>query len=180
MKKLNVLILAFLVALVCSPAFAATKADSASVSNGILSVNGVADLSSGDTQEIDSSGNAAVELKNDSNTAAIDSSGNLAVELKGDSANEFVTKSVKFLVADGAAYNGAATVYGVYLTSVTAGDTALLYDAASATGDPVLDVIVAANTSNGIYITGGVSFATDVYVDVNGSTPKAMVIYKSS
>lgn len=180
MKKLFAVILAFLVVLAFSPAFAATKADSASLQNGILTVGGVADLSSGDTMEVDTYGNAAVEVKSNANTLAIDSSGNVAVELQGDSANEFVTKSIAYKTADGAAYNGAATVYGVILTSGTAGDTAVLYDASSATGTPVFDVVVLANTTTKVYIPGGVAFSTDVYVDVGGTNPTAMVIYKAS
>lgn len=181
MKKFHIFALAFLMMVMFGvSAFAATKADSASLANGIMSVGGVADLSSGDTQEVDTYGNAAVEVKSNGNTLAIDSSGNAAVELQGDSANEFVTKSVSYKTSDGAAYNGAATVYGVILASATAGDKVMLYDASSATGTPVFDISVAANTTESVFIPGGVAFSTDVYVDVIGTAPIAMIVYKSS
>jgi hypothetical protein len=172
MKKLLALIAVAL--LLASPFAFATKATQASLGSGISQVNGIGDLSSGDTAEVDTSGNLAVEIKNDSNTAAVDSSGNLAIELfdgtnqvNVDSSGSLEvkerTKSFAYGAADGQIGSAAATVYSIALcgnASSAAGDYAYVYDGTSATGEPVLECSIdVAKGSQQFLFPAGITFS---------------------
>jgi len=169
MKKLFLIALLIMALAIPSFCMAADNAHAIAVSGDIGEVVAIADGSTGNCTEVDSSGNLAVEIKNDAYTMVVDAD--------GAALTEEITKTIAYKTADGAAYNGAATVYGMILSSATAGDAACLYDAATATGTPVFDIVVLANSTTSFYIPGGVAFATDVYVDVIGTAPRVMVIY---
>ena len=151
---------------------AATKARTASVAQGLQGVYGIGDLSSGNTAEVDGDGNLAVAVSGISADLDVDSDGALATREVG-------RKLVSFLSEDGAAYSGPAIVYGFAAAGTTAGDYIGLYDATSITGTAVLDIVVGANGTSYINIPGGISFATDVYVDVSSATVRAMTIYSA-
>lgn len=192
MKKIFIfsLLIIFAFSFVSLADAAATKARTASVAQGLQGVYGIADLSSGDSLEIDSSGNAGIALKNGTSQAAIDTSGNIAVEIKNDTNTATVDTNGALLTrisdstyayldnADGVAVTGASKVYSITVTGTNAGDYALVYDALTATGDPEFDIKVgtAADTKT-ISIPGGVKFNTGVYIDFKDTFQVATVVY---
>lgn len=154
MKKIFILSLLIIFALsFTSFADAATKARVASVAQGISQVDGIADLSSGDSLEIDSDGSASVK--------------------------EY-PKTVAFEAGDAAAkVTGACTVYGFIVTGVSAGDNVQIYDALTATGTPKFDIVVgtAADTKVVSLPAGGVSFSTGVSYDATDDETLTTIIY---
>lgn len=198
-KIIAILIMLSLTVFVASYAYAGSAdARTASFGQGIAYVNGLGDLSTGNTAEVDSNGNVATEIFNNTNQLAIDSSGNAAVELfdgsnqvdiDADGALEVELKvnSALTVRADGLAYdigaNGATNIHSLILygdASSTAGDYALVYDAATATGSPVFDISIdTAKGTEQLIIPGGVAFATDIYVDVIDSNVALTIIYGS-
>lgn len=154
MKKIFMFTLLIIFALsFTSFADAATKARVASVAQGISQVDGIADLSSGDSLEIDSDGSASV--KEYPKTVAVS---------RGDSA---------------AKVSGACTLYGLVVSGVSAGDYAYIYDALTVTGTPKFDIYVgtAADSTVVTLPAGGVSFATGVSIDATDDDVVTSVIY---
>ena len=81
---------------------------------------------------------------------------------------------------DAAAVSNACRVTGVYCsgTSTVAGSAALIYDAASATGDPVFECTVGtAKETNSIVIPQGVQFDTGVYVSQSANDMTVTITY---
>lgn len=73
---------------------------------------------------------------------------------------------------------GRTHVYGVILDGASTGDKVDLYDNTSATGNPVLEMRIGANTSSVTSaFPNGVVFATGVYADVTDSETNVTLIY---
>lgn len=172
MKKVNLFLLSCLfIALLASPAFADTARGARSSEIGECVA--VCDVSGGTCAEIDTSGNLAVEIKSDSTALGIDSDGSVQTR---PHANTITTSHG----GDVAIVSGACTVYGIYVTGTTAGDEAIIYDAASATGLPKLDIKVGtANNTIALTFPGGATFSTGVYADVTDSDVDITVIYNN-
>lgn len=171
---------------------AATKARTASLANGINSVVGIADISSGDTLEIDSSGNIAAQLKAGDNSVAIDANGNLAVEITNNTNTAVVDadgslqvkeyfKQYVYETASGVAIDfldlgyDDAIISTIIFRGLTAGDQLVIYDTNSATGTPEIDVSIAsANETLVINIPGGIKFTEDVYISLCNATGTAV------
>ena len=169
-KFFSIVLNLLMVFLLSSGAYAeATKARTAMVGNGIDSCVGIGDLSSGYTAEVDSSGNLTVEIASGDTALAVDSNGAASVK-------EAHRKLASFKSTDAQVGTAAGYVYGVTVSGSTAADGLLLYNAASATGTPVIDVTLAANTTTTFFIPGGVSFASDIYADLVG-TGTATIYY---
>ena len=154
MKKIFMFTLLIIFALSFTPfAFAATKARTASVAQGLQGAFGIADLSSGDSLEVDSDGSASV--KEYPKTASYE---------RGDAT---------------AKITGACTVYGLIVSGVSAGDYLWVYDALTATGLPVLDIYVgtAADTKV-VSIPGGMTFSTGVSYDAIDEDVVSTIVYK--
>lgn len=136
MKKL--FILALLIAMAV-PCYAATKATQASMDKGISGgVVGVGDLSSGDTAEVSDSGSV--------NTVAR-------------------SKAITNQNGDGLAYTGACRIQTILVSGVSAGDSVVIYDALTATGNPKFDIFVGTAADTKVVVLGGAPFATGIYVD---------------
>lgn len=122
------------------------------------SIVGVADLSNGYTQNIDSDGAAFVMEK----SAAITSSTGLTLN------------------TGTALYTGAARVKSITVGGVgtSAGDYVLIYDNTSATGTPVFEASVGtAKDTNHIVIPGGADFSTGIFADSNSDNVHVAVSY---
>ena len=131
-------------------------ARTASTGKGISQVNGLGDLSTGNTAEIDDNGNVITK--------------------------EF-TKSIVSGYEDVNAVATACKVYSIILTgdaSASAGDSVIIYDALTATGTPKFEArIAAAGGSSQINIPGGVTFSTGVYVDITDGNDYFTVVYST-
>lgn len=105
----------------------------------------------------------------------VDSSGRMEVK---DVAAGGSIKNVQ--EGDEIAITGAAKVYSITVTGATAGDTALLYDALSATGFPIFDIKVGTNNSTVSVPLGknGVAVSTGLYVDVTDADVDVAVVYE--
>ena len=132
-------------------------ARTASTGKGISQVNGLGDLSSGNTAEIDSDGNVYTR-----------------------SGSATVVSSTGATLNTGTAIVGAAcnvesiTIGGV---GTAAGDYVLIYDAASATGTPKFEISVGtAKDTRTIDVKGG-AFATSVFADSNSDNVFLSVVY---
>jgi hypothetical protein len=137
------------------PCYAATKATTASLDKGISGgVVGIGDLSSGDTAEVDSDGNLLVK--------------------------EYVNKKITISGDRSAIISGAFTLMGVVVKGVTAGDYMLIYDALTATGNPVLDIYVGTATDTKVVTlpAGGIPFTTGLSTDSTDDDVIATAIYK--
>ena len=156
MKKLSALIIAVIFAMAFASYVYAGSADArtASTGKGISQVNGLGDLSTGNTAEIDAGGNLM--------------------------AKEY-TKSIVSGYADINAVAEACKVYSIILTgdaSASAGDSLIIYDALTATGTPKFEArITAAGGSSQIAIPGGVTFDTGVYVDITDGNDYFTIVY---
>lgn len=151
MKKFSFVLSLLMVFLLSTGAFAeATKARTATIGTGIEQVNGIGDLSSGYTAEVNSNGGVATTRK---------------------------AVAVTSQVGDALVYTGACYVQGINFYGVTAGDRLAVYDALSATGTPKFDPAVAANTSSVTVDCFGAPFATGIYVDASAATMFSTVIY---
>ena len=139
----------------------ATKARNASLDKGIIQVDGIGDLSSGETVEIDANGSMRVK--------------------------EF-TKSVSFTNGDqNDVLSGAAVVYSVTLSghATSAADYIILSDAltvpsAYVAGTAKVEVTtdITGDTEQ-IIIPGGVLFATGVSIDATDSGVYCTIVYSS-
>ena len=155
MKKIFILSLLVIFALsFVSFADAATKARTASVAQGLQGAYGIADLSSGDSAEVDSDGRLAV-------------------------ANTVNSTAVSLGATSNAVITGACTVKGFITKGVSAGDYALVYDALTVTGSPKFDIYVgtAADTKVVTLPEGGVAFATGVTIASTDADVVTTVIY---
>lgn len=169
----------------------ATKARVASQAQGIQYVVGIGDISSGDTVNVDSSGNLMVSAVSGGNAQAVDATGNAAVEIKNDSntmtVNSDGTASVKeitkhyvYKTADAVAIDRNNLGSNVQLHQIiwranTAGDTLVIYDSNGANGTPEIDVSIAtAKETLVINIPGGITFTVDVYVAMHNATGTAV------
>jgi len=197
MKKFFSFIVAGLILslLVIGSAEAATKAKTADTFKGIMSVMGIADLSSGDTLEVDSNGSMQVEVYNASGyTQDIDSDGNAAVELF-DGANQVdidangtlevgeVKKSTAREMGDGTDLCGteACVIHSIIVQGTTAGDSVSFYDAATAAGTAIFDITVGtALGTEQILLPGGVAFTTDVSIDATDDGVWTTILYTDS
>lgn len=159
MKKIFIFSLLIIFALsFTSFADAATKARTASVAQGISQVDGIADLSSGDSLEIDSTGSAYVRP--------------LPV-------STVVSSTGATLNAGTALITGAANIESITISGVdtAAGDYVLLYDALSATGTPNWEAT--AGTAKGTYTIDpkGAAVTTGLFADSNANTVHISVSY---
>lgn len=152
-RRLFVLCLLIL-SLIAMPAFAATNARTATIANGINQVVGVADLSTGNTQEVDTDGSAQVQGEPLSYSFE-----------RGDSDAEL---------------SGACVIHGLVVQAPTAGDYVLVYDALTATGDPVFDIKIGVNDSIETVSLpqGGVTFSTGVTLDATDDDVTTTLIYE--
>lgn len=162
---MNKLLLTLFVALMMSGvAFAdatntaATKARNATQEKNINSVVGVGDISTGNTVEIDGRGAASV------------------LEYP-----KTITSSTGKTLNDGVALvSAAARVSTVTISgpATAAGDYILIYDAASATGTPKIEIAVGtAKDTRTIVIPGGATFSTGVFADSNSDAVFVSVTY---
>ena len=159
MKKIFILSLLVIFALsFTSFANAATKARTASVAQGLQGVYGVADLSSGDSLEVDSTGSAYVRPLPVS--TVVSSTG--------------ITLNSGTALITGEANIESITVSGF---GTAAGDYVLLYDALSATGTPKWEAT--AGTAKGTYTidTKGAAVTTGLFADSNADQIHVSVSY---
>ena len=159
MKKLSALFLVLLAVIFsASTAFAGSAdARTANYGQGISAVNGFGDLSSGNTAEVDSSGNVYTR----SGTSTVVSS-------TGD------TLKAGTLLVTGAANIETITISG---PATAAGDYILIYDALTATGTPKFE-ITTGKAKNTITIDAkGASFSTGVFADSNAAEVFGSVVY---
>lgn len=162
MKKMFgtlILIVSLLLLFSVSGAEAATKARTASYDKGIMSVTGLGDLSSGDTVEVDGNGSLRTKDFTKSTYWGVGTANDIA--------------------------SGAAVVYKIQIAgnaSSSAGDYVALYDAATVTGSPKLEVNLNNDKgSNEFEIPGGVAFSTGISVSVGtGGVDVAYTIVYSS
>ncbi|MBI4708232.1 MAG: hypothetical protein HY761_09980 [Candidatus Omnitrophica bacterium] len=153
MKKLFLLVLMILG--LFGVALAADNARNIGSNKNIDHAVIVADLSNGYTQKVNANGTAvaAEDLK----TIAFVNSQSGGAEL---------------------VLTGGATVYGIVVTGTTNSDWVAVYDATSATGTPVLDVVTSANNPTAtIPIPGGRKFSNGIFVDLGTSTTHAEIMY---
>ncbi len=173
MKKIFSLMVAIIVValLVAGNAdAAATKARNASFDKGILSVNGIGDLSTGNTVEIDENGNMAVELFGGANQMEIDANG--SVQVKN------FTKSVVTETGDGTDLcDGAAIVYSITIygdPNSSAGDAIMVSDGENF----VFDISIGtAKDTNQILFPGGIAFVYDVVIDAIDDNVYTTIVY---
>lgn len=73
---------------------------------------------------------------------------------------------------------GAATVYSLTVSGTANNDYAVLYDALTATGTPILDVVVSTSTPTiTVPIPGGRLCSTGIFVDLGTATTHAEAEY---
>jgi hypothetical protein len=143
---------------------AATKARTALVGNGIDSVNGVGDLSSGNTVEVDGFGSLQV----------VPSVGSIATNLTVSSAT---SPGDSQLLVTGACRVDSITISG---TATSAGDYALIYDAATT---PAATVVAKFEPSVGTakdtrtIDTKGAIFSNGIWCDANSNSVLITVVY---
>ena len=119
---------------------------------------GVADLTYGYTQRVDSKGAALVMEKSSTISASTGGTLNTGTAL----------------------YTGACRVKSVTVSGfgTAAGDYVLIYDAASATGTAKIEVTVGtAKDTNTIVIPGGADFSTGIFADSNSNNVHVSVSY---
>lgn len=161
-KRLFVLSLLVMFVLFLGPdAFAAaTKARTAGMQQGILTIAGIGDLSSGNTAEVDAHGNLAV----------VDRGGLTDSRQLGDAA---------------AILSGAGVLDKIIFTPATAKDYILVYDALTATGTHVVDIQGATADNTVVYDLGidiGTGISTAVFSDGGtsaGSHTEYTVVYSA-
>lgn len=160
---MNKLIIALLLGLVV-PSFVFADATWTTTKNGravtgqqgISNVVAVADGSTGYTQRVDSTGAASV-----------------------------IEKPCTVVVGSGLdslLVTGAARVYAINVagTAIAAGDTALIYDALTATGTPRFEISVGtAKNTNEVIIPQGAKFATGIYQAQSADNMLVSVCYDS-
>ena len=153
MRKFLIVAIAAMLALSLASYCYAGSADArtANYGQGIMGVQGIGDLSSGNTVEVTSTGSAHV-----TNRATAIGVANFA---------------------DTLIYTGACYVQSIHIAGAAAGDYAMVYDALTATGTPKFDPRIAVNTSSLSYDTKGAPFATGIYVDVSGAAVFVSVVY---
>ena len=137
-KRLGIGLLCLLMIVGCATmAEASTKARTATISAGIAYVNGIGDLSSGNTAEVDGQGSLQVtELTSCTGTS---------------------TSHINSLVL-----TGAGTLNNVTFTSDAAGDWLCIYDNTSATGTPKVDLVL--GTANETIVAKlDLNIATGIY-----------------
>lgn len=132
----------------------ATKARLATQDKDVQGAYAIGDISSGYTQEVDSRGSASV-LEYPKSVATVSG-------------------------VDGAAVGSACRVVAINVAAplASAGDYVNIYDAASATGTPKLEISLGtAKDSKSIVIPGGITFSTGVYVEQSADNALVSVIY---
>ena len=159
MKKLSALIIAVIFAMAFASYVYAGSADArtASTGKGISQVNGLGDLSSGNTAEIDSDGNVYTR-----------------------SGSATVVSSTGATLNTGTAIVGAAcNVESITISGVgtSAGDYVLIYDALTATGTPKFEITAATAKETLTIPTYGAAFATSVFADSNADNVFLSVVY---
>ena len=159
MKKLSALFLVVLAVIFSASVAFAGSADArtANYGQGISGVQGLGDLSSGNTVEVDSSGN----LYTRSGTATVTSS--TGATLLAGTALITGTGNIQAIVVSGPA--------------AAAGDYALFYDALTATGTPKWDIPIG-TAKNTIYIDGkGAALATGLFAQSSDNDVFVTVVY---
>lgn len=151
MKK-SIYIALFILALaIPSICRAADSAHAIAVNGDINSVVAIADGSSGAVAEVSST------------------SGALNVAHRA--------QAVTSQLGDAAMYTGACRVQSITVSGVSAGDTALIYDAASATGTPKFDIQVGTAADTKSIDCKGAPFATGIYADATDSEVFVSAVY---
>ncbi len=151
MKKFILIALLVITLVLPSFCFAADAAHAVAVSGDIAQVVGIADGSSGAMTEVSSTSGAL-------NTAG---------------RAQAVTRSS----SDGLIYTGACRVQSFVITGVSAGDVALIYDAATATGTPIFDIKVGTAVDTKVIPCYGAPFSTGIYVDATDADVITTAIY---
>jgi uncharacterized iron-regulated membrane protein len=136
-----------MVLLVSGVSYAATKASAVTQVGETVAV---CDGSTGDSQEVTTAGSAATT-------------------------NWSVAKASQYSI--GSVRTGASRLQSITVTSQTAGDWAAIYDAASATGTPVFDVAISANTSTMTVDCKGASLSTGIYINTYDGDVFTTVVY---
>lgn len=157
MRKIFLFALLFVLA-ICMPALAATNAKSASLGQGILTVAGIGDLSSGNTAEVDSDGDLRVS---EVSTIAVSS---------GVTLNTGVALVSTACKVQGITISGASS---------TVLDSILIYDAASATGTPKYDISIGTAGETVSLNTHGATFSTGVFADASASNMHITIEYNN-
>lgn len=152
MKKfLFVSFLMVALALFATSVFAATNAKTGGFDNGISYSVGVADLSSGNTAEVNSDGSLQV--------------------------NDVGKHIIASQWGSGLVYTGACRVQKVLVQGQAADDYAAVYDAVSATGTAKCDPQSATAKQFVEADLGGAAFSTGIYVHVPNESVLVTVIY---
>ena len=159
MKKLSALFLVLLAVIFsASTAFAGSAdARTANYGQGISAVQGLGDLSSGNTAEVDSSGNVYTR----SGTATVVSSTG-------------TTLSTGTALVTGAADVETITISG---PATAAGDYILVYDALTATGTPKFEISVGTAKDTNSIPAAGAHFSTGVFAVSNATPVFVSVVY---
>ena len=159
MKKLSALFLVVLAVIFsASTAFAGSAdARTANYGQGIGGVQGLGDLSSGNTAEVDSNGNVYTR----SGTATV------------------VSSTGSTLNTGTALITGAANIQSIVVScpSGSAGDYVLLYDALSATGTPKWDISVGTAKNTIPVSCFGAGVSTGLFAVSNATTGFVTVVY---
>jgi len=156
-KRLFVVGLLILFAVFTTNAFAATKARTASYAQGIQQVDGIADLSSGDSMEVDSYGSAQVKTGDSIAESVTGESGTLGHQIVTGAGN-----LQKIIIS------GPATSAGNYM---------LVYDNTSATGTPLFEITVGVAKDTNVIDCDGAIFSTGLYVVTSADEVFGTVIY---
>lgn len=136
----------------------ASNARTASYANGILTVSGIADLSSGNTAEIDGAGALSVMEYPKTIAQATGGTLNTGTALVGSACR------VSNIIVSG--------------PTTAAGNYVLIYDAASAAGTAKFDISVGtAKGTTPIVIPGGATFSTGVFADSNSDNVHLTITY---
>lgn len=152
MKKLSACFLVVLAVIFSASIAFAGSADArtANYGQGINAVNGVGDLSTGNTAEVDSSGRLAI----------------------GE-----VSTAVSSGYNDALIYTGACKIKSITMKATSAGDSVAIYDAITATGTPKFDPSADTNAGSFTIDAKGAPFATGIYADCNDGDVMYSVVY---
>lgn len=164
MRNKRVILFAVLVALLIAPQLvrseaiqtSARNARTGSISNGINQVVGIGELRGGDTWEIQNTGAGLTR--------------------------EYPLTIATVQGTDADATGAAARVHFVNVAGSTmaAGEYVNIYDAASATGTPKLEISIGtAKESRSVVIPGGLTFSTGVFVDQSANNMLVTIGYEN-
>jgi len=128
---------------------------------------GVADVGSGICAEIDSNGYVKVNVADDSSTNSASAGWSTSMVLSTAGAESLVK-------------TGAAVIQSISFYSNAADAYALIYDAVSATGTVLYDVVGGANVPTVITFTTPIPAATGIYGSVSADADNLQITWKAA